>query len=412
MAARRVDHVVVTAIQTVGGRYALEEPLGQGGMGQVYRARHLELGKVFALKVIAPAFASDELARARFNQEAKLASGIKHPNAVPVVDFGEDPVVGAYMVMELVDGTPLLDVLRLPCSVRRAVDVLGQIADVLDHVHRRDIVHGDIKAENVLLVGEADGPRRRQVVRLIDFGLASWRGVTPVTGVHGTPQYLAPERAAGGMATVASDIYALGVLGFLLVAGELPFDGTTLEVLTAHVFQAPRTLAEARGKPVDAAVEALIARAMAKDPARRHPTAAAFRYEVNTIMDMLAFERRMRTSAMMKPENARDSTISRLFDRSTMPQAAIAPDGTISVANRAFAQLLGTANAEGLDLVDTALAAHVPELVQTVRSVHRRGQAKELRAHIDSDAPFDLVVWVAPFSPEVIHVLVRIESDV
>jgi serine/threonine protein kinase len=249
-------------------------------------------------------------------------------------------------------------------------------------------------------------------VRLIDFGLASWRGVTPVTGVHGTPQYLAPERAAGGMATVASDIYALGVLGFLLVAGELPFDGTTLEVLTAHVFQAPRTLAEVRGKPVDAAVEALIARAMAKDPARRHPTAAAFRYEVNTIMDMLAFERRMRTSAMMKPENARDSAISRLFDRSTMPQAAIAPDGTISVANRAFAQLLGTANAEGLDLLDTALAAHVPELVQTVRSVHRRGQAKELRAHIDSDAPFDLVVWVAPCSPEVIHVLVRIESDV
>jgi serine/threonine protein kinase len=410
VAARRVDPVVVTAIQTVGGRYALEERLGQGGMGQVYRARHLELGKVFALKVIAPAFAGDELARARFNQEAKLASGIKHPNAVPVVDFGEDPVVGAYMVMELVEGTPLLDRLRLPCSVRRAVDVLGQIADVLDHVHRRDIVHGDIKADNVLLVGEADGPRRRQVVRLIDFGLASWRGVTNVTGVHGTPEYLAPERAGGAPPTIGSDLYALGVLGFLLLAGELPFEGSTVEVLTAHVFQAPRTIAEARGEPVDPAVEALIARAMAKDPARRHPSAAAFRYEVNTIMDMLAFERRMRTSAMMKPENVRSSTICRLFDRSTMPQAAIAPDGTISVANRAFAQLLGTANAEGLDLLATALAAHVPELVRTVRSVHRRGQTEELRAHIDSDVPFDLVVWVAPFSTEAVHLLVRIES--
>jgi serine/threonine protein kinase len=412
VAARRVDHVVVTAIQTVGGRYALEERLGQGGMGQVYRARHLELGKVFALKVIAPAFAGDELARARFNQEAKLASGIKHPNAVPVVDFGEDPVLGAYMVMELVDGTPLLDVLRLPCSVRRAVNVLGQIADVLDHVHRRDIVHGDIKAENVLLVGEADGPRRRQVVRLIDFGLASWRGVTPVTGVHGTPQYLAPERAAGGMATVASDIYALGVLGFLLVAGELPFDGTTLEVLTAHVFQAPRALAEVRGQHVDSAVEELIARAMAKDPARRHPTAAAFRYEVNTIMDMLAFERRVRARTTSNPENARSSTIQLLFERSTMPQAAVTPNGTICAANRAFAQLLGASDVEGLDLLDTLLAVHVPDVAGALRWVQRHRRATELRAHIDSDVPFDLVVWVAPFSPDIVHVLVRVEKDV
>jgi serine/threonine protein kinase len=393
--------------QTVGGRYALEEPLGQGGMGQVYRARHLELGKLFALKVIAPAFAGDHLARARFNQEAKLASEISHPNAVPVVDFGEDPVLGAYMVMELVEGTPLLDVMRLPCSVRRAVDVLAQIADVLDHVHRRDIVHGDIKADNVLLVSDTVGRRRRQVVRLIDFGLASWHGTTPATGIHGTPQYLAPERASGGAPSVASDIYALGVLGYLLLAGELPFDGTTVEVLTAHVFQSARPLAEVRGEPVDTALDALIARAMAKSPDHRHPTAAAFRYELNTVMDMLAMERRMR---VLKPENARTATMHLLFEQSTMPQAAIAPNGTISVANRAFAQLLGDANSdvEGLDLFDTALAQHVPELMRTLRSVQRHKTAAELRAHIEGDDPFDLVVWIAPFSSDAVHVLVRV----
>ena len=94
-------------MQTVGGRYALDGRLGEGGMGQVYRARHLQLGKPFALKIISPAFAEDGAARARFNEEARLASEISHPNIVSVVDFGEDPQYGAYMVMELVEGEPL-----------------------------------------------------------------------------------------------------------------------------------------------------------------------------------------------------------------------------------------------------------------------------------------------------------------
>src|SRR3954466_7491297 len=126
---------------TVGGRYALDGRLGEGGMGQVYRAKHLQLGKAFALKIISPAFALDAAARARFNEEAKLASEISHPNIVSVVDFGEDAQFGAYMVMELVEGESLLDEGAAPWSVRRACDVLGQIADALDHIHRRGIVH-------------------------------------------------------------------------------------------------------------------------------------------------------------------------------------------------------------------------------------------------------------------------------
>src|SRR5437588_3311595 len=107
-------------MQTVGGRYALDGRLGEGGMGHVYRARHLQLGKPFALKLIAPAFADDTHARARFNQEAKLASEITHPNIVSVVDFGEDPQFGAYMVMELVEGDPLVSHEFSPMSIRRA----------------------------------------------------------------------------------------------------------------------------------------------------------------------------------------------------------------------------------------------------------------------------------------------------
>src|SRR5678809_1471571 len=108
-------------VRTVGGRYALDGRLGEGGMGQVYRARHIQLGKAFALKIISPAFANDHVARARFNQEAKLASEISHPNIVSVVDFGEDPQFGAYMVMELVDGEPLITSGALPMSVKRAL---------------------------------------------------------------------------------------------------------------------------------------------------------------------------------------------------------------------------------------------------------------------------------------------------
>src|SRR3954464_14875731 len=121
-------------VRTVGGRYALDGRLGEGGMGQVFRARHLQLGKAFALKLISPAFAADGAARERFNQEAKLASEITHPNIVSVVDYGEDPEFGAYMVMELVEGEPLIDGTG-PMTVRRACDMLGQIADALDHIH-------------------------------------------------------------------------------------------------------------------------------------------------------------------------------------------------------------------------------------------------------------------------------------
>src|SRR6185503_13543904 len=132
-------------------------------------------GKAFALKIISPAFAGDHAARARFNQEAKLASEISHPNIVSVVDFGEDAQFGAYMVMELVEGEPLVAPGTLPMTVKRAIDVLGQVADALDHIHKRGIIHGDVKAENIMLTAEntgASGARRRRVVRLLDFGLA------------------------------------------------------------------------------------------------------------------------------------------------------------------------------------------------------------------------------------------------
>ena len=409
-------------MQTVGGRYALDGRLGEGGMGQVYKARHLQLGKPFALKIISPAFAEDGAARARFNQEAKLASEITHPNIVSVVDFGEDPQYGAYMVMELVEGEALLAEGSLPMSPRRALDVLAQVADALDHIHRRGIVHGDVKAENIMLTpetGNAAGARRRKIVRLLDFGLARrHEHVTEEGGVSGSPHYLAPERCSGAAASVATDIYALGVLGYLLFTGTLPFDGSVVDVLMAHIHEPAPAMAQRRGESLDDAVESLIRRAMEKNPAQRHASAAAFRYELNTVMDMLDMGRRRgaRGSGTITPANLREVTIQQAFERSRLPQALLSADGTIVFANKAFNKLVNCENStsEGKHVSDTALTSLVPGLTRALRGVQTEGKATERRARVERPGklPLELALWMypLPLPGTEIHLFVRVEE--
>lgn len=414
-------------MQTVGGRYALDGPLGAGGMGQVYRARHLQLGKAFALKIIAPAFAGDNAARERFNQEAKLASEITHPNIVGVVDFGEDSQFGAYMVMELVEGEPLVAPSVLPMTNKRAIDVLGQVADALDHIHKRGIIHGDVKAENIMITAEqpgATGSRRRRVVRLLDFGLARRPDAHGLAkeddgGISGSPHYLAPERCRGQAPSVASDVYALGVLGYLLLTGTLPFDGHVVEVLMAHVHNTPEPMSSRRSEEVDPAFEALIARAMAKDPGQRHGSAAAFRYELNTVMDMLDMgRRRTRTSGTMQTEDAREQSITTAFERSRMPQAIMSLEGVIVASNKAFNKFVNRDDgAEGISISDTTLPTHVPGLLRALRVAHVGGKPHERKALVRRSGgrpPLELTVWLSPLPipGQEIHLVIHVaESD-
>jgi serine/threonine-protein kinase len=413
-------------MQTVGGRYAIDGRLGEGGMGHVFRARHLQLGKAFALKIISPAFAGDHEARSRFNQEAKLASEISHPNIVSVVDFGEDAQFGAYMVMELVEGEALLAPGTLPMNVRRAIDVLGQVADALEHIHKRSIIHGDVKAENIMLThetgGGASGTRRRRIVRLLDFGLARRPDADGNEegsgGVSGSPHYLAPERAAGGPASVSSDIYALGVLGYLLLTGTLPFDGNVVDILMAHIHNVPEALSVRRKEDLDAALESLILRAMAKDPAQRHGSASAFRYELNTVMDMLDMgRRRPRQSGPIQAENPREATIVQAFERSRLPQALVSVDGVVTASNRAFNKLCNQDDkgCDNLPLTETTLVSFVPGLQRALRSVHVDGKPVERRARVfrgHDRPPLELIIWLTPLPlpGSEIHMLLRVEE--
>jgi serine/threonine protein kinase len=251
----------------VAGRYVLEGPLGEGGMGRVHRVRHRHLGRAFALKVIAPSFRDAHDARARFIEEARLASEMRHPNIVEVVDFGDDPALGAFMVMELIEGAPLLDPAAPPPTLARVCEYLRQIADALDHIHRHGVLHGDLKPDNILVSTEAAQGRKRAAVKLLDFGLArriEHAGDEPLAG---SPSYIAPERITGGPPSVAADVYALGVLAYELITGAPPFVGELLDVLQRHVHEPPAPLVTSRGgEPVDEALAALVARALAKAP--------------------------------------------------------------------------------------------------------------------------------------------------
>ncbi|MGE0551354.1 MAG: protein kinase [Kofleriaceae bacterium] len=399
---------------TVGNRYAIDGGLGEGGMGRVYRARHLQLGKPFALKVISPAFALDSAARARFNEEAKLASEISHPNIVSVVDYGEDPQLGAYMVMELIEGDPLVRPGDPPMSMRRVCDILCQVCDALDHIHRRGIIHGDVKAENILLTAEAGtaGSRRRRIARLLDFGLARRAGGIQEQEVSGSPHYLAPERASGSPPSIAADVYAVGVLGYYMMTGTLPFEGNVVEIMMAHVHEPIPPLASRRGEPVDDAVQALIARAMAKDPRQRHASIAAFRYELNNVMDMLELGRRRRSNRIERP---RDANILAAFDRSRMPQALLAFEGRIVQFNSAFAELIGRDDGlEGAHISETNLADLVPGFMPAVRGCHVDGKPHERRARLtrDNEPPLEIKLWFCPLAVPgaEVHLIIKVDE--
>jgi serine/threonine-protein kinase len=257
----------------LGERYRLVRMIGSGGMGTVWEAGDETLGRPVAVKVLSESLAAGERAVRRFEREAQAAARLSGPYIAAVYDFGRSEG-RPYIVMELVRGEALADRLARegPLPPQEAARIARQVAEALEEAHRAGIVHRDVKPGNVMLTAAGD-------VKVMDFGIAAaaWAERVTTSGlVLGTPSYLAPEQAKSEKTTPASDVYALGAMLYEMVAGRPPFVAESPVALAlAHIREDPRPLDQvAEGVPPNIASASMAA--LAKDPAERPPSAAAF----------------------------------------------------------------------------------------------------------------------------------------
>jgi eukaryotic-like serine/threonine-protein kinase len=271
-------------ITELTSRYRLEALIAAGGMGEVWRADDQVLDRRVAVKLLRPEYVHDPVILARFRAEAHYVGQLSHPGIAQLYDYAEaGPVSPAYLVMELVDGPSLATLLAAgPLPPRRTADVLAQAALALDAAHRAGVVHRDIKPGNLLIA--ADGR-----VKMTDFGIAQSPRAASLTNTGaliGTMAYLAPERVSGQSATPASDLYALGVVGYECLTGQPPFQGEPLQVALAHRDQPfPGLPGWCLGSPAGVALARLIMDMTAKDPGRRPASAAEVAARAGRIRD-------------------------------------------------------------------------------------------------------------------------------
>ncbi|HEV8599812.1 MAG TPA: serine/threonine-protein kinase [Gemmatimonadales bacterium] len=268
--------------QLVGERYQVERRLGEGGMGEVYLARHVLIGRPCALKVMSPALSKDPDAVSRFNREATSASRIAHPNVCAVYDFGLTPEGLVYLAMEYVEGRTLSALLDEagPLPVDRAAALVAQCAAGLMAAHELGIVHRDLKPDNIMVLTG----RERETAKLVDFGIAKameslpGERVTKSGFVVGTPEYMSPEQLAGDPVDGRSDQYSLALVFYRLITGTLPFEGNSLqETLVKRLTDPPRPLRESRPDAVfPPGLQPVVDRALARDPELRYPSVGVF----------------------------------------------------------------------------------------------------------------------------------------
>ena len=253
----------------LGDRYRLEDRIGAGGMGEVWRAVDKVLGRVVAVKAMLPAVAGQADFARRFLVEAKAMASVNHPAVASIHDFGHSGGV-TFLVMEFIDGESLAQVVTRqgPLDPATVMRLVAQAADGLQAVHDRGIVHRDIKPANLMV-------RRDGRLLITDFGISRAQDATALTAsgaILGTPTYLSPEQVLGRPATALSDIYSLGLAAYEGLAGRRPFEGDNpYAVALQRLSAAPRTL----GGDVPASVLAVVQRALATEPADRWPSAAA-----------------------------------------------------------------------------------------------------------------------------------------
>jgi serine/threonine-protein kinase len=255
--------------QTVG-EYRIEDFLGAGGMGEVYRAVHSKIGRVAAVKVLTQATQSSGFVE-RFFNEARIQASLQHPNVATLYDFCE--VQGQpCIIMEYVDGQTISERIAAygaPLPLSETVHVFEKVCEAIDYVHRHGVIHRDIKSNNIKISSEGK-------VKLLDFGIAKGQGtqqLTQVGSVIGTLQYLAPELIRGGTADASGDVWALGVLLYEMVTGRVPFDADTVGDLCDRIGRVQYTPPAQLNPSLPREVAAVIARCLKKSPQERYHTA-------------------------------------------------------------------------------------------------------------------------------------------
>ncbi|UWG96171.1 Stk1 family PASTA domain-containing Ser/Thr kinase [Dehalobacter sp. DCM] len=263
-----------------GGRYQIEEKIGAGGMAIVYRAKDMLLNRTVAIKVLREQFASDEGFIRRFRREAQSAASLSHHNIVSIYDVGKDDN-NEYIVMEYVKGQTLKDLIRThaPLSQEQAIHIVRQIAEALKHAHINNIIHRDIKPQNILVT--ADGR-----AKVTDFGIARAASASTLThtgDIVGSVHYLSPEQAKGAPTTAQSDIYSLGIILYELIAGKLPYDGDTPITIALKHIQEEVELPGKLVPGVSPELETVIMKALAKSPEDRYKNAVDFLEDLHKV---------------------------------------------------------------------------------------------------------------------------------
>jgi serine/threonine-protein kinase len=274
--------------RVIAGRYRLEARIGEGGMGVVYRARHVLIDRVVAVKLIRPDLRGETHLRAWMLREARAANRVDHAHIIDIHDIGETEEGELYLVMEYLVGTSLSSELaRGTMALSRGVDILEQMCAALARAHDLGVVHRDLKSDNILLTTRGG---RKDFVKILDFGLAHLAmdpRLAPKGAVFGTPEYMAPEQARGEEATAQSDLYALGVLFFEMLTGQLPFRSddreTLLEMQRTAVAPRPRSI-----KPdVLPTAEGIVIKLLEKDRRKRFQDAHHLHEELKSLQRSL-----------------------------------------------------------------------------------------------------------------------------
>jgi predicted ATPase len=271
--------------EVLDGKYRIESLLGAGGMGAVYRATHLQLERPVAVKILLSEYLDEPSMVARFQREAVAVARLRHPHIVTVHDYGVADAIGAYLVMELLEGHSLRDELAEHSRLDplKTLALLGQVCGAIDAAHRAGVVHRDLKPENIFLE-RREGTLSALSAKVLDFGLAKMEAVfrsspgriTHANAILGTPFYMSPEQCQGEDVDARSDVYALGCVAYEMLTGRPPFLARSVQALVYKHLGAEPSRPSSIASDISHEIEEAVLRALAKNPNDRHETAAAF----------------------------------------------------------------------------------------------------------------------------------------